>query len=102
MGEEWALVAPYRTLLPDDAWQRRYPLREVFNACCLLTNFPPGPIVYQQTQRWIKAGCCAALVNARRTGGILRRPASVRLRVALRQGRAEAMVLRNFVRQKSD
>jgi transposase len=31
-GEEWALVAPYLTLLREDCRQRPYPLREVFNA----------------------------------------------------------------------
>jgi Putative transposase of IS4/5 family (DUF4096) len=30
--EEWALVAPYLTLLPEDSRQRRHSLREVFNA----------------------------------------------------------------------
>ena len=30
--DEWALVAPYLSLLSEDALQRRYPLREVFNA----------------------------------------------------------------------
>lgn len=29
--EEWALVAPYLTLLPKGVGQREYPLREVFN-----------------------------------------------------------------------
>jgi transposase len=29
--EEWALVAPYLTLLPEGVAQRKYPLREVFN-----------------------------------------------------------------------
>jgi transposase len=29
--EEWAFVAPYLTLLPEDASQRKYPLREIFN-----------------------------------------------------------------------
>lgn len=33
--EEWEFVAPYLTLLPLDAGQRNYPLREVFNACML-------------------------------------------------------------------
>ena len=28
--EEWAFVAPYLTLMRDDAPQREYPLREVF------------------------------------------------------------------------
>jgi transposase len=72
--EEWALVAPYLTLLPEDALQRRYPLREVFNAArwmvragapwrLLPTNFPPWPIVYQQARRWMDAGCFEALVH---------------------------------------
>lgn len=29
--EEWALVAPYLTLMKDDAPQREHDLREVFN-----------------------------------------------------------------------
>jgi transposase len=29
--DEWAFVAPYLMLLPDDAPQRRHDLREVFN-----------------------------------------------------------------------
>ena len=72
--DEWALVAPYLTLLPEDALQRRYPLREAFNAArwivragapwrLLPTNFPPWPIVYQQTRRWMEAGCFEALVH---------------------------------------
>jgi transposase len=72
--EEWAFVAPYLALLPEDAGQRRYELREVFNALrwivragapwrLLPTNLPPWPTVYQQTQRWIAAGCFEALVH---------------------------------------
>jgi transposase len=30
--EEWAFVAPYLTLMTEDAPQRAHPLREVFNA----------------------------------------------------------------------
>jgi transposase len=30
--EEWAFVAPYLTLMDENAPQRRYSLREVFNA----------------------------------------------------------------------
>ncbi len=30
--EEWAFVAPYLTLCKEDAEQRDYPLRTVFNA----------------------------------------------------------------------
>lgn len=66
--DEWAFVVPYLTLLDEDAGQRRYELREVFNAArwlvragapwrLLPTNFPPWEAVYQQTHRWLKAGC---------------------------------------------
>jgi transposase len=72
--EEWAFVAPYLALLPEDAGQRRYEVREVFNALrwmvragapwrLLPTNFPPWPAVYQQTQRWIAAGCFEAIAH---------------------------------------
>src|ERR671929_968785 len=72
--DEWALVAPYLALLPEAAGQRRYELREVFNALrwivragapwrLLPTNFPPWAAVYQQTQRWIAAGCFEAIVH---------------------------------------
>ena len=44
--EEWAFVAPYLTLMDEDAPQRTYPLREVFNAL-----------------RWLAAGVFAALVH---------------------------------------
>lgn len=65
--EEWAFVAPYLALVAPTAPQRRHDLREVFNALrwivrtgapwrYLPTGFPPWPAVYQQTQRWIKAG----------------------------------------------
>src|SRR5260370_37065893 len=72
--DEWARVAPYLLLLPEDALQRRYPVREVFNALrwivragapwrLLPTNFPPWPTVYQRTRRWLDAGCFEALVH---------------------------------------
>jgi transposase len=72
--EEWAFVAPYLALLPEAAGQRRYELREVFNAVrwivragapwrLLPHELPPWPVVYQQTQRWIAAGCFEALVH---------------------------------------
>jgi len=72
--EEWAFVAPYLTLMTEEAPQRRYPLREVFNALrwivrtgapwrMLPHDFPPWPVVYQQTQRWIKAGCFEKIVH---------------------------------------
>jgi transposase len=72
--DEWAFLAPYLTLMTDEAPQRRHDLREVFNALrwivragapwrLLPTNFPPWAAVYQQTQRWIAAGCFEAVVH---------------------------------------
>jgi transposase len=72
--EEWAFVAPYLALLPEDAGQRRYELREVFNAVrwivragapwrLLPHELPPWAVVYQQTQRWMAAGCFETLVH---------------------------------------
>ena len=72
--DEWAFAAPYLTLMDPDAPQRVYDLREVFNALrwivrtgaqwrMLPTNFPPWPAVYQQTRRWLAAGCFEAMVH---------------------------------------
>ena len=72
--EEWIFVAPYLTLLPLDSSQRKYPLREVFNALRYLVktgiqwrwmpaDFPPWWIVYQQASRWLGAGCFEAIVH---------------------------------------
>lgn len=72
--EEWAFVAPYLTLMSDEASQRKYPLRELFNslryvvrAGCpwryLPNDLPPWETVYQQMQRWIKAECFEAIVH---------------------------------------
>src|SRR5215213_2024214 len=71
---EWAFVAPYLTLMTPDAPQRHYDLREVFNALRWLVrseapwrmlphDFPRWEAVYQQTQRWLQAGCFAAIVE---------------------------------------
>lgn len=35
--DEWALVAPYLTLLPEDASQRTHALREVLNTTCAIS-----------------------------------------------------------------
>jgi transposase len=72
--EEWALAAPYLTLMTPDAPQRAYPLREVFNALrwlvragapwrMLPNDLPPWEAVYQQTRRWVTAGAFEALVH---------------------------------------
>lgn len=72
--EEWTFVAPYLTLMTEDAPQREYPLREVFNGLRYLVrggtpwrmmpnDLPPWHVVYQQTQRWLKAGVFEAMVH---------------------------------------
>lgn len=71
---EWEFVAPYLTLFPLDAAQREYSLREVFNALRWLVrsgapwrlmpnDLPPWATVYQQTQRWFRAGCFEAMAH---------------------------------------
>ena len=72
--EEWALVAPYLMLLPETAGQREPPLREVFSALrwlvragapwrLLPNDFPPWHAVYDQTRRWLRAGCFERLTH---------------------------------------
>ncbi len=71
--EEWALVAPYLTLMTEDAPQREHPLREVFNGLRYIirtgapwrmmpNDLPPWHTVYQQTQRWLVAGVFEEMV----------------------------------------
>jgi transposase len=72
--DEWAFVGPYLALVKEDAPQRKYPLREVFNGLRYIVktggqwrwmphDLPPWPVVYQQTQRWLAAGCFEAIVH---------------------------------------
>jgi transposase len=72
--DEWAFVAPYLTLMTEDAPQRDHSLREVFNGLrwlaragaqwrMLPNDLPPWYTVYQQTQRWLNAGVFEALVH---------------------------------------
>ena len=72
--EEWAFAAPYLTLMEEEAPQRLYPLREVFNGLRYLVkcgtpwrlipnDLPPWVVVYQQTQRWIRAQVFEAMVH---------------------------------------
>lgn len=72
--EEWAFVAPYLTLMTEEAPQREYPLREVYNGLRYIVrggipwrmmpnDLPPWHTVYQQTQRWLKAGVFETMVN---------------------------------------
>jgi transposase len=71
--EEWALVAPYLTLLTEAAPQRVHELREIFNGVrwvvrtgsawrYLPHDLPPWAAVYQQARRWLAAGCFETLV----------------------------------------
>ena len=72
--EEWAFAEPYLTLMTEDAPQRDYPLREVFNGLryfvrsgaawrMMPNDLPPWYTVYQQTRRWLKAEVFAAMVH---------------------------------------
>lgn len=80
--DEWEFVAPYLTLMSEQAPQREHPLREVFNALRYLmrsgvpwrylpNDLPPWQAVYQQTRRWVEAGVFEAVVHDLRE--ILRR-----------------------------
>ena len=72
--DEWAFVAPYLTLMTEDAPQRDYSLREAFNGLrwiartgaqwrMMPNDLPPWSAVYQQTQRWLKAAVFETLVH---------------------------------------
>jgi transposase len=82
--EEWSFVAPYLTLLPQDAGQRKYDVREAFNGVRYIVktgahwrmmphDLPPWPLVYQQMRRWMAAGSFEAIVHDLRI--LLRRAA---------------------------
>jgi transposase len=104
--EEWVFVAPYLTLMSEDAPQRRHDLREVFNARRWLVragapwrmlphDFPRWEAVFQQTQRWIKAGCFEAIVHDLRailrwSAGRADQPTAVILDSATRQSTPES------------
>lgn len=72
--EEWAFCVGYLTLMTESAPQRDYALRELFNglrwfvrAGCpwrmMPNDLPPWSAVYQQTQRWIRAGSFEAMAH---------------------------------------
>src|SRR6185295_2440601 len=61
-------------LMKEDAPQRRWPLRDIFNALRYMVrsgcpwrmipnDLAPWQIVHQQTQRWIDAGCFEMMVH---------------------------------------
>lgn len=104
--EEWAFVAPYLSLISENAPQRTHSLREVFNAVRYLvrsgapwrylpSDLPPWHIVYQQTQRWIAAGVFESMVHDLRevlrfTGGKKSQPTAVVLDARTVQGSCES------------
>jgi transposase len=60
--------------MSERAPQRAYPLREIFNALRYMVkmggvwrmmphDLPPWPMVFQQTQRWIKASCFEGMAH---------------------------------------
>lgn len=72
--DEWEFVAPYLSLISEDAPQRRHDVREVFNGLRFIVrgglqwrlmphDLPPWWVVYQQTRRWMAAGVCEAMVH---------------------------------------
>src|ERR671912_502505 len=85
--EEWEFVAPYLALLREDAPQRDHDLREVLNGLRWVVrtgspwrymphDLPPWEAVYQQTQRWLKAGVFEEIIH------------DLRLLLRLSEGRA--------------
>src|SRR5271170_7155157 len=93
--EEWSFVAPYLALCREDSGQREHSLRAVFNGLRYIVktgnqwrfmphDLPPWPAVYQQTQRWIRAGVFEILVED--LGSLLRQFAG-------RNARPTAMIL---------
>jgi transposase len=63
---EWEFLLPYLTLMREDAPQREYSLRELFDALRYVVktgcqwrflphDFPPWTAVYQQARRWVEA-----------------------------------------------
>lgn len=67
-------MATYLALVREDAPQREYDLREVFNGLRWIVrtgsawrymphDLPPWETVYQQTQRWLKAGVFEEMVH---------------------------------------
>src|SRR5918998_1663471 len=87
--EEWAFVAPYLALVREDAPQREHDLREVLNGLRWVVrtgspwrymphDLPPWEAVYQQTQRWIRAGVFEEMIH------------DLRVLLRLSEGRAPA------------
>ena len=72
--EEWAFVLPYLLLSREDSAHHEHDLRSVFNGVRYIArtgnqwrfmphDYPPWPAIYQQMQRWLRAGCFERLVE---------------------------------------
>jgi len=72
--EEWAFCAPYLSLMKEDAPQRKHSSRRLFNALRYMiragcpwrmipNDLPPWHAVYDQAQRWMKAGVFEAMAH---------------------------------------
>jgi transposase len=101
--EEWNFVAPYLALIDEHSPQRRYSLREVFNALRWLAragaawrllphDFPPWEMASQQFRHWDEAGCFEAMVSDMRS--IIRTAQG-------RQGQPSAVILDGRTLQSS-
>lgn len=71
---EWEFVAPYLTLMKEDAPQRNYSLREIYNALryvmrsgctwrMLPNDLPPFYAVHSQLQRWLDAQVFETMID---------------------------------------
>jgi transposase len=72
--DEWAFIAPYLSLMREDAPQREHDLRAVFNGLRWIVrtgsqwrmmphDLPPWYTIYQQGLRWINAGVFEDMVH---------------------------------------
>ena len=103
---EWAFVAPYLTLMTQEAPQREYKLRDAFDALRWIAragapwrylpgDFPPWPVVYQQTRRWMDAQVFEDIVDdlraiIRKAAGRAADPTAVILDARLMQSTPES------------
>jgi transposase len=73
-GDEWGFLLPYLLRVREDAGQRQYPLRELFNALRFVVrtgctwrylphDLPPWATCYQQRARWRDARVFEALTD---------------------------------------
>ena len=88
-NEEWSLVVPYLLLQREGAGRREHDLRYIVKTGApwrrMPNDLPPWAAVYQQTQRWLAAGCFEAPVDDLR--------AVLRLAAAGRKAEPSAVII---------